>query len=111
MGRTARPGASSLWTRSGYPSGYLELSEGFCRLRQPNRSLRRSAAAPVASSEVNREDAGVESSLLTDDEAMEVFENGCDEVRALGFRLHVMYARAAAFKPLQEIAEGETGSG
>jgi hypothetical protein len=62
-------------------------------------------------SQVNREDAGVESSSLTDSEAMEVFENGCDEVRALGYRLHVMYARAAAFKPLQEIAEGETGSG
>lgn len=62
-------------------------------------------------SQVNREDLGVEASELTDDEAMEVFENGCDEVRALGFRLHVMYARAAAFKPLQDIAEGETGSG
>ncbi len=30
-------------------------------------------------SQVNREDAGVEASELTDDEAMEVFENGCDE--------------------------------
>jgi hypothetical protein len=57
-------------------------------------------------SQVNREDAGVTTSELSDDEAMEVFENGCDEAHAAGFRLHVMYARAAAFKPLREIAEG-----
>jgi hypothetical protein len=58
-------------------------------------------------SQVNREDAGVTTSELSDEEAMEVFENGCDEPYAAGFRLHVMYARAAAFKPLREIAEGE----
>lgn len=57
-------------------------------------------------SQVNREDAGVTTSELSDDEAMEVFDNGCEEARAAGFRLHVMYARAAAFKPLREIAEG-----
>jgi hypothetical protein len=39
---------------------------------------------------------------------MEVFDNGCDEASAQGYRLHVMYARAAAFKPLQDIAEGES---
>ena len=59
--------------------------------------------------QVNREDAGVASSSLTDSEALEVFENGCDQVHAQGFRLHVMYARAAAFKPLRDIAEGESG--
>jgi hypothetical protein len=57
-------------------------------------------------SQVNREDAGVTASELTDEEAMEVFDNGCDEPAAAGYRLHVMYARAAAFKPLREIAEG-----
>ena len=60
-------------------------------------------------SQVNREDAGVSTSVLADSEAMEVFENGCDEPYAAGFRLHVMYARAAAFKPLREIAEGTAG--
>lgn len=60
-------------------------------------------------SQVNREDAGVTSSALTDDETIEVFDSGCDEAYAQGFRLHVMYARAAAFKPLREIAEGEGG--
>ncbi|MDQ3572154.1 MAG: hypothetical protein M3383_04770 [Actinomycetota bacterium] len=56
--------------------------------------------------QVNREDAGVSSSELTDEEAMEVFDRGCRAPYADGFRLHVMYARAAAFKPLREIAEG-----
>ncbi len=57
-------------------------------------------------SQVNREDAGVTSSSLTDEEATEVFDNGCDVAYAQGFRLHIMYARAASFKPLQDIAEG-----
>ena len=57
-------------------------------------------------SQVNREDAGVEASALSDDEATEVFDQGCSKPYADGFRLHVMYARAAAFKPLREIAEG-----
>jgi len=59
-------------------------------------------------SQVNREDAGVSSSALSDEEALEVFDNGCDEAYADGFRLHVLYARAAAFKPLKDIAEGES---
>ena len=58
-------------------------------------------------SQVNREDAGVSSSELSDAEAMEIFDNGCDEAYAQGFRLHVLYARAASFKPLQDIAEGK----
>jgi hypothetical protein len=58
-------------------------------------------------SQVNREDGGVTASALTDAEAMEVFDNGCDEAAAQSYRLHIMYARAAAFKPLREIAEGE----
>jgi hypothetical protein len=57
-------------------------------------------------SQVNREDAGVTSSELTDAEAMEVFDTGCAKPYAGGFRLHVMYARAAAFKPLRDVAEG-----
>lgn len=58
-------------------------------------------------SQVNREGGGVTASALTDAEAMEVFENGCDEAAAGSYRLHIMYARAAAFKPLREIAEGK----
>lgn len=58
-------------------------------------------------SQVNREDAGVSASALSDAEAMEVFDNGCDQASAQGYRLHIMYARAAAFKPLRDIAEGD----
>jgi hypothetical protein len=57
--------------------------------------------------QVNPESSGVDAPDLSDEEAMEVFENGCDRPEAAGFRLYLLYARAAAFKPLQDIAEGE----
>ena len=56
---------------------------------------------------VNSEDTGVESPTLSDSEAMEVFDNGCDRPEAAGFRLYVMYSRAVAFKSLRDIAEGD----
>jgi hypothetical protein len=58
-------------------------------------------------SHVNQEDSGVTASVLTDEEAVEVFDRGCERPAAGSFRLYVMYARAAAFKPLREVAEGE----
>ncbi|HYH62889.1 MAG TPA: hypothetical protein VD766_13560 [Solirubrobacterales bacterium] len=58
-------------------------------------------------SQVNAEDSGVESIPLTDDQAMEVFDNGCDRPEAQGFRLYLLYARAVAFQPLRDIASGE----
>ena len=60
-------------------------------------------------SHVNQEDSGVSASELSDDEAMEVLDHGCERPAAASFRLYVMYARAAAFKPLQDVAEGESG--
>ena len=59
-------------------------------------------------SQVNREDLGVTASELSDDQAMKVFDNGCSRPYASGYRLHIMYARAAAFEPLREIVDGET---
>jgi len=59
-------------------------------------------------SHVNYEGTGVEAPALSDEEATEVFDNGCDRPEAASYRLHVMYARAAAFKPLRDIAEGKT---
>lgn len=59
-------------------------------------------------SHVNQEDSGVTASELSDEEALEVLDNGCDRPSAGGYRLYVMYARAAAFKPLREVAEGES---
>lgn len=58
-------------------------------------------------SHVNQENSGVTASELTDDEATEVFDRGCANPGAGSFRLYVMYARAAAFKPLREVAEGK----
>ena len=58
-------------------------------------------------SQVNREDLGVTASELSDEQAMEVFDNGCSRPYASGYRLHIMYARAAAFEPLREIVEGD----
>jgi hypothetical protein len=56
---------------------------------------------------VNQEDSGVTAAELTDEEASEVFDHGCASPAAGSFRLYVMYARAAAFKPLREVAEGD----
>jgi len=57
--------------------------------------------------QVNLQGTGVDAPALSDEEAMEVFDNGCDRPEAAGFRLYLLYARAAAFMPLQDIAEGE----
>lgn len=81
-----------------------------CRDWAPATAAEKVATIAEIRSQVNREDAGVSSSELTDAEALEVFDNGCAKSYAAGFRLHVLYARAAAFKPLREIAEG-TGGG
>ena len=59
-------------------------------------------------SQVNREDLGVTASELSDERAMEVLDNGCAQPYADGYRLHIMYGRAAAFEPLRKVAEGET---
>ena len=66
---------------------------------------RGSAAEKLATIEeirrqVNLEDSGVEAPPLSDDEAMRMFENACSQVYADGFRLYVLYARAAGFAPL-----------
>jgi hypothetical protein len=51
-------------------------------------------------SQVNLEDSGVDAPPLSDAEAMSVFENACAAPFAAGFRLYVLYARAAGFAPL-----------
>jgi hypothetical protein len=50
---------------------------------------------------------GTRGSLTADPPINPLADSGCAKPYADGFRLHVMYARAAAFKPLREIAEGE----
>ncbi len=50
--------------------------------------------------QLNRGDAGVSAPPLSDEEALDVFNGACDEEFAGGFRLYVLYARAAGFAPL-----------
>ena len=42
----------------------------------------------------------MEAPPLTDDEAMQLFDNACSESFASGFRLYVLYARAVGFVSL-----------
>jgi hypothetical protein len=58
-------------------------------------------------SQVNREDAGVTASALDDERALEVLDGGCANPGSDSYRLHILYARAAAFEPLRRVAEGE----
>ena len=50
--------------------------------------------------QVNRDDTGIVSPPLSDAEALELFDAECAKPYAKGFRLYVLYARAAGFAPL-----------
>ena len=51
-------------------------------------------------SQVNRDDTGIEAPPLSDSEAMQLFDRECAQSYAKGFRLYVLYARAAGWAPL-----------
>jgi hypothetical protein len=51
-------------------------------------------------SQINLEGGTVQTPPLSDEEAMRVFDNACSHRFARGFRLYVLYARAAGFAPL-----------
>ena len=48
-------------------------------------------------SQINLKDGPVESPELTDEQAYEVFENGCKPAYADTVRLYILYSRAAAY--------------
>ena len=50
--------------------------------------------------QVSRDDTGIETPPLSDSEAMRLFDRECAKTYARGFRLYVMYARAAGWAPL-----------
>ena len=50
--------------------------------------------------QVNRDDTGIVSPPLSDEEALRLFDDECARPYAKGFRLYVLYARAAGFAPL-----------
>jgi hypothetical protein len=51
-------------------------------------------------SQISREDVGIRSPRLSDEEALMIFDNTCEPAWAQGFRLYKLYARAVAFAPL-----------
>jgi hypothetical protein len=50
--------------------------------------------------QVSRDDTAVKAPPLSDDEAMRLFDRECRASYATGFRLYVLYARAAGWAPL-----------
>ena len=70
--------------------------------RDWNRGSRAEKLATIEDirSQVNRPDSGFEAPPLSDDEAMELFDNGCAASYAQGFRLYILYARGASAAPL-----------
>ena len=51
-------------------------------------------------SQISRQDVGIRSPRLSDEEALTIFDNTCEPPWAQGFRLYKLYARAVAFAPL-----------
>ena len=70
--------------------------------RDWNRGSRSEKLATIADvrSQVNRPDSGFAAPPLTDGEAMEMFDSACAASYAQGFRLYLLYARAASAAPL-----------
>lgn len=50
--------------------------------------------------QVNRDDSGIDSPPLSDEESLKLFDQECAQPYAKGFRLYVIYARAAGFADL-----------
>ncbi len=55
------------------------------------------------------QDSGIELPELTDEEAGEVFDNGCQIEGSGGFRLYKLYAQAAGFVTLKRAIEAGDG--
>lgn len=61
---------------------------------------RRLATIADIRNQVSRGDAGIKAPPLSDEEATALFDRACAAPYARGFRLYVIYARAAGFAPL-----------
>ncbi len=62
--------------------------------------VRKLATIDDIRNQVSRPDTGVSSPALSDQEALGLFDRACANGYARGFRLYVLYARAAGFAPL-----------
>lgn len=61
---------------------------------------RQLATVTAIRNQVSRDDTGVDTPPLSDEEATKLFDKECAAGYAGGFRLYVIYARAAGFAPL-----------
>lgn len=61
---------------------------------------RKLATIAAIRNQVSRDDTSVESPPLSDDEALRLFDGECKPSYAGGFRLYVLYSRAAGYAPL-----------
>lgn len=71
-----------------------------CRHWVGGSRIRKLATIDDIRAQVNRRDTGISTPALSDEEAMGLFDRACANGYARGFRLYVLYARAAGFAPL-----------
>jgi hypothetical protein len=81
--------------------------------RDWNEATEEQKLATVADirSRSNPEDPGVEAPVLSDEEAVGIFDSACAADYAGGFRLYKIYARAVGFVPLQRELEAAQAEG
>jgi len=73
-----------------------------------NEDERRATIADIRK-QLAPQDSGIKEPELTDAEAEEVFDNGCEIESSGGFRLYKLYAQAAGFVPLKRAIEPDDG--
>ncbi len=56
-------------------------------------------------SQINLGDSGISAPELTDEEALELFDNACEPKYAQGFRLYKLYAHAVGFVELKRMID------
>lgn len=90
------------------PVGVGELRVGSvaplaqCRDWRAGSQEQRQATIADIRRQINLQDTPTPTPELTDAQAQRVFDRGCAEDYAAGFRLYKLYARAAAFHSLPE---------
>lgn len=71
-----------------------------CRDWNAGTEEKRLATVDDIREQINLEDGPVRTPALTDEEAIEVFDNSCEPPQAATIRLYTLYARAAGFQSL-----------
>lgn len=99
-GDDERPAARPLGkTLGGSVAPLAQCSDWTAGARARARARRLATIADIRN-QVNRGDTGIKAPPLSDAEATKLFDRACAASYARGFRLYVIYARAAGFAPL-----------